>query len=409
MLDKNKEQEIFYDISEAINDCKRNPNDIKKAEVIRKLLNQSSILGGYNDKDVKCTKVIFNENVDKPFFGIMVIPRIKNIKDFILYPNRVYKILDYRVEIDGKLFSQYCFNNIEVALIMIHEIYGAICDSSVPTVIKDAINVYLANIDEVELNANSIDYNYELFEVGIEDAIRKVNSLFFKDMCCVEEIHNDYIDNVLDNMRVEFKTVTDRIIKTRSYMDKKYLGRFAILSWILKIFKSMKFIRMDALNILLDSIHYEPSQLVISQINKMIHSLKYVKKGDAKSYLNESVVSESFKDFISSLGSKYKYNAYKTLEDELYEYSLKVKNVELNDEALYLLREINTRISLISEYVMNYSDAETDKDKLMLKNYKELLDKYNKLRSELVKKTTYKEKYLGLFVDTPVIKSRYEV
>ena len=32
-----------------------------------------------------------------------------------------------------------------------------------------------------------------------------------------------------------------------------------------------------------------------------------------------------------------------------YEYTLKVKNVELDDEALYLLREINTRISLISE------------------------------------------------------------
>ena len=199
------------------------------------------------------------------------------------------------------------------------------------------------------------------------------------------------------------------IIKARSFLDKRYLGRFAILSWVLKIYKSMKYIRMDALDTLFNSLRYEPSKLIIGQINKMIHALKYVKKGDGKSYLNESVVSEGFKDFISSIGSKYKYNAYKTLEDELYEYTLKVKNVELDDEALYLLREINTRISLISEYVMNYADATTDKDKLMLKNYKELLDKYCKLRSDLAKKTTYKEKYLGLFVDTPVVKSRYEV
>ena len=407
MLDKNREQEIYLELSEAINNCYKN-NSIQNAEKVRQLINKSSILGDYDNKDIKCIKFVFNPNVDKPFFGITVIPITDNIENFMLTPDESYTLKGYKVEIDGKLFDQYCFNSYDVTLIMIHEIYGAICDSSVPDVIKDAINVYLADVDECNLNPKSIEYNKELFEVGIEDAIRKVNSLFFKDMANVTEVHDDYICDVLDECE-RFKRVTDRIIKARSFLDKRYLGRFAILSWVLKIYKSMKYIRMDALDTLFNSLRYEPSKLIIGQINKMIHALKYVKKGDGKSYLNESVVSEGFKDFISSIGSKNKYNAYKTLEDELYEYTLKVKNVELDDEALYLLREINTRISLISEYVMNYADATTDKDKLMLKNYKELLDKYCKLRSDLAKKTTYKEKYLGLFVDTPVVKSRYEV
>ena len=404
MLNVNKEQELFIELYNAIDVCNKN-NNIQNEQKVRAVLNQSEILGS-----TKCSKFVFNENTDKPFFGITVIPKIENIKDIILKENEeTLKIKEYMVEIDSRLYTKYCFDSYDVALIMVHEIYGTICDSSVGRVIKDAINVYLANVDETKLNPDTVEYNYELFEVGIEDAARKVNSLFFKDMANVTEVNDDYICKILDYC-AEFKRVTDRIIKSRSYMDKKYLGRFAILSWALNIFKNMKYIRMDALDILFNSLNYEPSKLVIMQINKMIHSLKYVKKGNGKSYLNEStMISEGFKDFISSLGNRYKYNAYKTLEDELYEYSLKVKNVELDDEALYLLREINTRISLISEYIMNYEDDTSDKDKLMLKNYKELLDRYSKLRSELVKKTTYKEKYLGLFVDTPVIKSRYEV
>ena len=67
LLDKNREQEIYLELSEAINNCYKN-NSIQNAEKVRQLINKSSILGDYDNKDIKCIKFVFNPNVYKPFF-----------------------------------------------------------------------------------------------------------------------------------------------------------------------------------------------------------------------------------------------------------------------------------------------------------------------------------------------------
>ena len=73
-------------------------------------------------------------------------------------------------------------------------------------------------------------------------------------------------------------------------------------------------------------------------------------------------------------------------------------------EALAIIRQMNSRIGMIDDYLMTekLSDAES-------KRWHELSSKYRMLREELAKKTTYSEKFYGLFVQTPVIKSRYEM
>ena len=49
MLDKNREQEIYLELSEAINNCYKN-NSIQNAEKVRQLINKSSILGDYDNQ-----------------------------------------------------------------------------------------------------------------------------------------------------------------------------------------------------------------------------------------------------------------------------------------------------------------------------------------------------------------------
>ena len=94
----------------------------------------------------------------------------------------------------------------------------------------------------------------------------------------------------------------------------------------------------------------------------------------------------------------------RSLEDDLYEYSLRVKNVDEQDEALMILRQLNLKISMIDDYIVTEHLTESERER-----WENLMRKYQMVRDELSKKATYSEKYYGLFVQTPVIKSRYEV
>ena len=100
---------------------------------------------------------------------------------------------------------------------------------------------------------------------------------------------------------------------------------------------------------------------------------------------------------------KFRQKSIRGIEDDLYEYTLRVKSVDEQDEALIILRDINSRLAIIDDYLSdpNLSKAEIER-------WQSVRKRYMMLREELSKKTTYDDKYYGLFVKTPVIKSRYE-
>jgi len=88
----------------------------------------------------------------------------------------------------------------------------------------------------------------------------------------------------------------------------------------------------------------------------------------------------------------------------IYELQLRIKNVDVEEEALAILRQINMRLAMIDDYVTTEKLSGSE-----LERWWNLKNKYLLLREELSKKTTYNSKYYGLFIQVPTVKSRFEL
>ena len=86
-------------------------------------------------------------------------------------------------------------------------------------------------------------------------------------------------------------------------------------------------------------------------------------------------------------------------KDDIYEYRMRIKNVETEADAIYIIRQINNRMGIISDYLDTEELSDTDKERFF-----KLYDKYDQLREELSKKAVYNKKMYGLFVDYNALK-----
>ena len=103
-----------------------------------------------------------------------------------------------------------------------------------------------------------------------------------------------------------------------------------------------------------------------------------------------------------SLVNSIKQNGIRSIEQDVYEYTMRIKNIEDENDALLLMRQINNRISILEDYVATEELEDRERDKI----YK-LMDKYYTLRESLTKKTVYKQKMYGLFADYNALQKMY--
>jgi hypothetical protein len=75
-------------------------------------------------------------------------------------------------------------------------------------------------------------------------------------------------------------------------------------------------------------------------------------------------------------------------EQDLYEYKMRIRHVADEDDAYYLMRMINTRISVIEDFLDHERLSESEH-----KRWWGLLEKYYSLREELANVTTYRYDY----------------
>ena len=102
---------------------------------------------------------------------------------------------------------------------------------------------------------------------------------------------------------------------------------------------------------------------------------------------------------IKSRMRKMRYDTMRSLEDDFYELNMRIRNVEDEDDALYLMRQLNTRISLIEDYVNSEDLSPTE-----AKRWNESLEKFKRIRDDLSSTLVYKGKSYGLFIPYPDIK-----
>lgn len=352
-------------------------------------------------KDSNCKQLLFTRNTDKLFFGMCTMPALtenSDISKIILSDDKI-RIDNYYIEIDSKLLD-IGLNPRELVACLLHEVGHMVNDSQPIDEVRNAIAIYLNSID-TNIDIPNYKQSISIIEFGVKDALRKSISLFSK--IDEEIIADEFI--VSCGYGPDLESAYKKIIKSVFNIDKDLNNRYILLNWAFNIYKDIKSHRVRALKTLNLADKMTGCALEKREIDNVTRNLSTAVYEAASLPLIEANIFSAIGKSFNSARKDMKYKGMRQLEDDLYEYSLRVKNVDEEDEALSILRAINTRLAIIDDYLTTEKDI-SDSNR---KRWFELADKYSKLRNDLSIKTTYSEKYYGLFVKTPVIKSRYEV
>lgn len=345
-------------------------------------------------KDSTCKEVIFTKNVDRMFFGMCVMPFMsgEDVVDIITGESKK-RIESYFVEIDSKILELNLTAR-ELVATLLHEVGHLVNDSNPVEEVRKALNVYLARNNEHLVITESIHYR-DLLAYAFKDSLRKVTSLFYRED---DEIIADQFV-VACGYGNDLESAYRKLVSKMTYLNKGISNKLLVMQWILRIYKDIRIRRIGALHSINKAKNLSGSALEKRELNTISRAINQID--------DDALIQEATNVLVrkgSEMYRKFKYKGMRSLEDDLYEYSLRVKNVDEQDEALMLLRQLNLKISMIDDYIITEHLTQSERER-----WETLMRKYQMVRDELSKKSTYSDKYYGLFIQTPVIKSRYEV
>lgn len=346
-------------------------------------------------KDSTCNIVLYTENYDKLFFGMCVIPNLnsKIINSILKESNPISdRISSYILEIDSKLLDLGLTAK-ELVAVLLHEVGHLVNNSEPLREVQNYYNMYMTK-NNLTINFTYLNKHSELFEYAIQDAIRNMTSLFKKTN---EEIIADEF-SVYCGYGKELESAYKKIISKAITINSSVPNKLVTLQWVLRIYSQLGVQRLYAIKTLNRCIQLSGSKIEKDRMSRLALSLNKIKPNHI---IEESVnlfkkTNEIYKNVLQK--------DIKKLEDDLYEYSLRVKNVDEHEEALTLMRQINSRLNILEDHVGSGNLNSNEKER-----WYDLINKYRTLREELSNKTTYDDKYYGLFVQLPNIKSRYEI
>jgi hypothetical protein len=353
-------------------------------------------------KDCTCKEIIYTKNTDKPFFGMRVYPELyggkETIYDIIVGENDI-RISHYRIEIDSKLFQKTPemggFTTKEVLAMYLHEI-GHLVNDTVPIKkLRKIIDRYQID-NHTSLNLSKVrEYDW-LLKFGIVDTLRKITSIFENEEVAADEFvfacgYGEDLESALKKIKTEYST-----------LNKAAKNDYITLSWCLRIYTDLSVNRIPAIHHLNKAIRMSGSEYDRGLMASVMNRLKKVEEDDPDAYKQDENVQEStiykkgyleFKCITESNLSKtimgIKYNGVKSFDNDYYEFFMRMRNVEDEDEAMLLMRQINTRISILSEIIENEGEK---MDEFSKKKYFNMYDKYLALRDKLAAKATYRDR-----------------
>lgn len=334
--------------------------------------------------DKECTGVVFTENTDKPFFGILVKPFGDYCDNLLDDELGKYSFRKYVVEFDSKLFNQ---NGIGFDQGMIPE---------------EIMSLLLYDIDQLTSvrSFNELKTLINSIAVGLCMSVSSVITKRTKPLfnyCVAETVHKMFgICEKNDNNLVlaselirayglegEFDGAFNKIQLKRNQAEKENVCETLALNWFFYIMKDYMEYNTYPIYTLRQGLEVTGSSLFKNMIYAALAALD---DPGLNTYVEESKK--------RSLISNIKVNGMKSIEDDVYEYSMRVKNIDDESSAILLMRQINSRIGIIADYLENEELSDFER-----KRWEKLYDKYDKLREEMVKKPIYSRKMYGLFVD----------
>lgn len=348
--------------------------------------------------DSECKEVLYTDNTDKMFFGMKTIAMI-DADDIYEYlagdePNRIGK---YIIEIDSHLFNPVLdLAPHELMAILLHEVGHLVGDAAPIENARNALNVYLASNAEYLKVSQSIHYK-EILAYGLKDYLSKTQSMFYTGD--ISEIYADEFAASYgfgDDLASAYKKITSNNMKL---YENSEVSKFITFSWTLSLYKNMRVRRIGALKTLARAKQLTGSRLEQMEIDNVIRRIKRIDDDAILESSNDNGILAKVKQRMR----KARLNNLRTIDSTFYELNMQIRNVEDEEDALFLMRQINNSLSIIDEY-RNSKDC----DEYELDRWNDVMEKFTQLRNKLSSTIVYKNKSYGLFVNYPdIVENRY--
>jgi hypothetical protein len=350
----------------------------------------------FQESGIVCTNVIYTNNTDKPFFGVMVNPGISAADSMVIIAtDEEVKLKTYQVELDSKLFN-LGLDAAELTATLIFEISSMMCDNSAIENTRAIIDLNSLKDDDVIYLRDSANYA-QLVIYALKDTLYKVSSVMFKTD----------IDQITCNQYIQVLDLQEEIISAEQKISTSVFGtedtlrdpKASVMNWMLLMYKDMKHNSRLVKDTLRDAKSFTGSRLTKSEIDKTIDAVDningqiVIENCDLNSHFDKArmgAVNEI------SLFQALKRSGLRSIEDDLYEFAIRMKNCETEDDAMYILRGINTRLNILEDYLIQNADSINDNEK---KHWQSVANQYRNLRAELAKKKIGNKKQYGIWFD----------
>ena len=369
------------------------PEDRVVAPNMTNLADLRTIINSIFDEN-KCLDVLYTLNTDKQFFGIRINPAMSaSDATVILSTDEKVRLVNYQIEFDSKLFD-IGLTGEELVAITIYEIASMMDNTEIFDNLRALIDCNVVTNDDVISIRDSVNYA-QLIIFAIKDTMYKLSSMIFKDEP----------EDLLANPATAATETGESLLSAREKIISSISGlgdtfrtpKPVILEWMFLMYRDMKInsgIISDTLN---DAKAFTASRLEIAEIDKTLDAVNRIDNSIIES---KNIDLNHFfeKKHLSSLNEislfrSLKKNGLRGIENELYEYTMRVKNCTDPDDAYLVMRGINNRLGVLEDYI--YSEQLSDSDR---RHWEEVAQAYRDLRVVLSKKKLEGKQY-GLFFD----------
>ena len=369
------------------------PEDRVVAPNMSNLADLRTIINSIFDEN-KCLDVLYTLNTDKQFFGIRINPAMSaSDATVILSTDEKVRLVNYQIEFDSKLFD-IGLTGEELVAITIYEIASMMDNTEIFDNLRALIDCNVVTNDDVISIRDSVNYA-QLIIFAIKDTMYKLSSMIFKDEP----------EDLLANPATAATETGESLLSAREKIISSISGlgdtfrtpKPVILEWMFLMYRDMKInsgIISDTLN---DAKAFTASRLEIAEIDKTLDAVNRIDNSIIESKnidLNHFFEKKHLNSLNEiSLFRSLKKNGLRGIENELYEYTMRVKNCTDPDDAYLVMRGINNRLGVLEDYI--YSEQLTDSDR---RHWEEVAQAYRDLRVVLSKKKLEGKQY-GLFFD----------
>lgn len=377
----------FTGLTEALRTIKE--SDTSTPEVLRTI---KSELNGFFE-DSSCKEVLFTNNTDKMFFGMKTIPIINpdDIYEYLI-GDEPMRIENYIIELDSHLFDPILdLTPGEIAAVILHEVGHLVSDSDPVENARKALDVYLASNKDYINITTSIHYK-EILAYGLKDYLSKTTSMFYINL--KSDIYADEFATAY-GFQDQLSNAFDKIFKNNIKLyENSEISKFITFGWALSIYKNLKIHRIGAIKTLHRAKLLTGSRIEQLEIDNVIRRINRI----YDFALLESSLSDKIKIKLKEKMKKNRIDNLHTIDNTYYELAMRVKNIEDEDEALYIMRKINDCISLIEEYRQSRDCSEYESNQ-----WENSLKRFTELRERLSDSVIYKNKSFGIYVNYPDI------